>query len=167
MSKWYGWEIPLGILTGGLSSLAHAGIDASQSAGTYIGSSLGNAYNAGEAADLEKLQGLVADERAWNSAEAQKNRDFQERLASTQVQRGVADIKAAGLNPWLAVQGASGVQAAAASGDSASNSSNSALAHIIGSNLSYQSRLTSTLIKGIVDMASTVISSASKLMSMK
>ncbi|WNK14718.1 MAG: DNA pilot protein [Microvirus sp.] len=71
-------------------------------AGSFFGGPVGGTIGGalGGAIDSDKQQSS-AEQFSVNSAQA--NRDFQERMSSTSWQRGVEDMRAAGINPMLAI----------------------------------------------------------------
>lgn len=79
-----------------------------------------NEFNASQA-DLQRQFAREEREQSqiFNADQAQKQMDFQERMASTQYQRSIADMQAAGVNPAMAF---GGIQGASASGAMATSS---------------------------------------------
>ena len=90
---------------------------------------------------LGQALALSGSNSAFNAAEAQKNRDWQERMANTAHQREVADLKAAGLNPILSVTGGSGAPVGSGATAYADSSGVSALSSVIGSILASNATL--------------------------
>lgn len=77
--------------------------------------------------DVQKIANEATyKEMQFNSAEAQKTRDWEERMSNTSHQREVADLKAAGLNPVLSANGGAQSYTGASASATAKDSSSSA-----------------------------------------
>lgn len=138
----------LSALTGGVSNLFE---------GDNLGNALNNAGNTwSDIGNQNMLGNLVAkytgsrmtnaeqQANAFNAAEAEKNRQFQQGMFDQQValensayQRKVADMQAAGINPMIAAGGAGAAVPAAGSGSAAASVQPSGAGLNLGSLLSF------------------------------
>lgn len=93
----------------------------------------------------------MSEQNAFNSSEAQKARDFEERMSNTSYQRAIADMQASGLNPVLAFQqgGASTPSASAASSGSGSSSGSNYRGRTSGSGMQLVSSILNLVSGGI------------------
>lgn len=87
----------------------------------------GDWLSGGSAAKQQQANQSNLDYAEWvrNEFSAKAQRDWEEYMSNTQVQRSMKDLQAAGLNPWLAVQSA-GFGGAVPTGAAASSSAGQA-----------------------------------------
>lgn len=103
---------------GAVGSFVNPGIGSLIGGGlSYLGQKSANTANAQQA----------AQQMAFQEASTKEQMDFQERMSNTAYQRGIADLKAAGVNPMLAYAHAGASSPAGASSTGASAQMQNAL----------------------------------------
>lgn len=110
-------------LSGSRNQSSYGGSNSASSVASSYGQTFGSAATTASRVNAAQANQIAAQNWAqaaqYNAEEAQKQREWQERMSNTVYQRTVADMKAAGINPVLAANMGLGT-ASVSSGASAS-----------------------------------------------
>lgn len=103
-----------------------------------------------EAEAREYNKNMLDYQNAYNTTEAQKQRDWEEMMSNTAVQRRMADISSAGLNPWISVEQEASTPAGATASTAATEAAKRINFNVFTTGSKENNKIGRTIIQGIL-----------------